>query len=107
MEHEQARAESLEEQWQKLPLSNDFMFCHVLSDLDTCRQFIERLLHIHIDRLEYVQPQKEMHVAADAKGIRFDLYNKRPRRRLRHGDAEIAQAGSVAARTVLSVYNRY
>lgn len=76
MQHEQARAESLEEQWQKLPLSNDFMFCHVLSDLDTCRQFIERLLHIHIDRLEHVQPQKEMRVAADAKGIRFDLYIK-------------------------------
>ncbi len=33
--------------WEDLTISNDFMFCRVMSDADVCGEFIERLLGRH------------------------------------------------------------
>ena len=60
--------------WEELTISNDFMFCRVLSDADVCGEFIERLLGIKVSRIEYVQPQKDVRITPDARGVRFDVY---------------------------------
>ena len=63
-------------EWEKLPLSNDFMFCRVMSNPDICAELIRRLLHIPVERLEEVCAQKDISTAPDAKGVRFDVYVK-------------------------------
>ncbi len=63
-------------EWEKLPLSNDFMFCRVMSNPDVCAELIRRLLHIPVERLEEVHAQKGIAIAPDAKGVRFDVYVK-------------------------------
>ena len=60
--------------WEGLGLSNDFMFCRVMSKESVCRQFIERLLHIRVGRLKYIEPQKDIRITGDARGVRFDVY---------------------------------
>ena len=59
--------------WEELTISNDFMFCRVMSDADVCGEFIERLLGIKVARIEYVQPQKDVRITPDARGVRFDV----------------------------------
>ena len=70
------QAAALAAAWEKLPLSNDFMFCRVMSNLDVCREFIERLLHIKIERLAQPESQKAVNISADTRGVRFDVYVK-------------------------------
>ena len=70
------QAAALAAAWEKLPLSNDFMFCRVMSNLDVCREFIERLLHIKIARLAQPESQKAVNISADTRGVRFDVYVK-------------------------------
>ncbi|MBD5442883.1 MAG: Rpn family recombination-promoting nuclease/putative transposase [Treponema sp.] len=61
--------------WEKLPITNTFMFNKVMtSDLDACRGVIETLLGIKISRVECVQDEKTLEVDALAKGVRFDVY---------------------------------
>ncbi|MBD5404673.1 MAG: Rpn family recombination-promoting nuclease/putative transposase [Treponema sp.] len=61
--------------WEKLPITNTFMFNKVMtSDLDACRGVIETLLGIQISRVECVQDEKTVEVDALAKGVRFDVY---------------------------------
>ena len=44
---------SLEAQWKNASLSNNFIFCRVMSEnLDLCNDFLEMLLNIQIERLE-------------------------------------------------------
>ena len=61
--------------WEKLPITNTFMFNKVMtSDLDACRGVIETLLGIKVSRIECVQDEKTLEVDALAKGVRFDVY---------------------------------
>ncbi|MDE7382561.1 MAG: hypothetical protein K2M99_01555, partial [Treponemataceae bacterium] len=61
--------------WEKLPITNTFMFNKVMtSDLDACRGVIETLLGIKISHIECVQDEKTLEVDALAKGVRFDVY---------------------------------
>ena len=61
--------------WEKLPITNTFMFNKVMtSDLDACRGVIETLLGIKVSRVECVQDEKTLEVDALAKGVRFDVY---------------------------------
>ena len=61
--------------WEKLPITNTFMFNKVMtSDLDACRGVIETLLGIKISRIECVQDERTLEVDALAKGVRFDVY---------------------------------
>ena len=44
---------SLEEQWKNASLSNNFIFCRVMSEnLDLCKDFLEMLLDIQIEKLD-------------------------------------------------------
>lgn len=41
------------ERWENLTLANNFMFCKIMeSEPELCRELLELLLHIKIDRLE-------------------------------------------------------
>ena len=62
--------------WKTMPLSNDFMFCRVMSNPDVCAELLRRLLHIPVERVEEVHAQKSVQLTADSRGVRFDVYVK-------------------------------
>ena len=62
--------------WEDLTIMDDFMFCKVMSDPDICKELLEILLHIKIERLEFQEPQKSFRLTSESKGIRLDVYVK-------------------------------
>ena len=68
---------SLETSWEEASLSNNFIFCRVMSEnLDICKEFLEMLLNIQIDSIRLAQPETTLDVDFFAKGIRLDVYVK-------------------------------
>ena len=62
--------------WEELTITDDFMFCKVMSDSALCKELLEILLHIKIERLEFNEPQKSLKVTPESRGIRLDVYVK-------------------------------
>ena len=62
--------------WEDLTIMDDFMFCKVMSDPDICKELLEILLHIKIERLVFQEPQKSFRLTSESKGIRLDVYVK-------------------------------
>lgn len=60
----------------ELNLEDDFLFAKVMSDKDICREFLEKLLDIVIERVEIPENQKVIDLLLDCKGIRLDIYLK-------------------------------
>ncbi len=65
------------EKWERATLADNFIFCKVMtSNPDICKELLEMLLNIEIERIE--QPVAERNFKADygSKGVRFDVYVK-------------------------------
>ncbi|MDE5614021.1 MAG: Rpn family recombination-promoting nuclease/putative transposase [Treponemataceae bacterium] len=65
------------EKWERATLADNFIFCKVMTETpDLCKELLEMLLGIKIDRIE--QPLAEHSLKADygSKGIRLDVYVK-------------------------------
>ena len=62
--------------WEELTITDDFMFCKVMSDPALCKELLEILLHIKIDRLEFQESQKSLKLTPESRGIRLDVYVK-------------------------------
>ena len=62
--------------WEELTITDDFMFCKVMSDPTLCKELLEILLHIKIERLEFQESQKSFKLTSESKGIRLDVYVK-------------------------------
>ena len=60
--------------FEKLTFHDDFMFGLVMQNKEICREALECLLGIKIDRLEYIEPQKTIAPVYTAHGIRLDVY---------------------------------
>ncbi len=63
--------------WEKLTFANNFLFCKILeNDKELCRQLLELLLHIKIEKLEEPEIERSMQETIDSKSVRFDVYTK-------------------------------
>ena len=62
--------------WEELTITDDFMLCKVMSDSALCKELLEILLHIKIDRLVFQEPQKSFKLTPESRGIRLDVYVK-------------------------------
>lgn len=60
--------------WEDLWISDDYMFAKVMRDKALCKTMLERLLHIKVKDLEYVEEQKTIDISYDAKSVRLDVY---------------------------------
>ena len=68
---------SIEEKWEEASLSNNFIFCRVMSEnLVLCKEFLEMLLNIQIERPQLSEAEKTIDVDFLSKGVRFDVYVK-------------------------------
>ena len=61
---------------EELTFTDDFMFGYVLHNPEICKELLERLLKIQIERLEYPEVEKTISPYYETKGVRLDVYVK-------------------------------
>ena len=63
------------EKYEELKISNQFMFRKVMeSNQQLCKEMLETIFSKKIERIEYLETEKDMKVSYDSKGIRLDVY---------------------------------
>ena len=60
----------------KIGITDDVMFCTVLSNSEDCKEFLQRILGIEIEEIVVVGTQVSMKSNFHAKGVRLDVYAK-------------------------------
>ena len=72
--------------YEKLTISDDFMFGKAMGDKVLCHDVLERMLEEQVGELKDVQAQREFRYTVDGKPVRLDMY---ARDRKRIYDAEM------------------
>ena len=62
--------------WDKLTISNDFIFCKVMSDKEICKEVLEVLLERKVGDILYIDEQKTIDLELDSKSVRLDIFVK-------------------------------
>lgn len=63
------------QKWERATLADNFIFCKVMtSNPDLCKEILELLLGIEIDRIEEPAAERGMKADFGSKGIRLDVY---------------------------------
>ena len=62
--------------FEELTFSDHYMFEKVLQNKDICKELLERLLKIKIERLEYPEIEKTISPYYETRGVRLDVYVK-------------------------------
>jgi predicted transposase/invertase (TIGR01784 family) len=60
----------------ELNLEDDFLFAKVMSDKEICKELLEEILEIKIEKVEIIEEQKTIDLLLESKGIRLDVYVK-------------------------------
>jgi predicted transposase/invertase (TIGR01784 family) len=60
----------------ELNLADDFLFAKVMSDKEVCKELLEEILEIEIEKIEMIEEQKTIDLLLESKGIRLDVYVK-------------------------------
>lgn len=63
-----------EQKWEKLDISNDFIFSKLMRDEEVCKKVLEVLLKFKISNIKYIEDEKIINIGYDAKSIRLDIY---------------------------------
>ncbi len=76
MEYEKTNL-SPAEKWERLTFADNYIFCKVMeTNPDVCKEMLELLLNIKIDRIEMPETERTMKTDFNSKGIRLDVYVK-------------------------------
>ena len=59
-----------------LDLTNNFLFSKVMQDPELCKELLEIILDVEIERIEYSEMEKTLDEKPEAKGVRLDVYVK-------------------------------
>lgn len=62
------------QKYEELGFTNDFMFSRIMQDQKICKPFLEMILDIKIDHIEYLESQKTIDLKIDAKSVRLDIF---------------------------------
>lgn len=62
--------------FKELPFRHRFMFAQVMSDPAICKLFLEKLLGVEIDHIEYIDTEKTLEASSRFHGVRLDVYLK-------------------------------
>lgn len=60
----------------EIRITDNFMFATVMKNENICRPFIERMLGISVEKIEYLEREKDLRADPFSKGIRLDVYVK-------------------------------
>ena len=62
--------------WNELTFSDNFIFCKVMLNEDLCKRFIEILLGIKVEKIEYLNTENQIENYYEGRGIRMDVFVK-------------------------------
>ena len=62
--------------WNELTFADNYIFCKVMLDEELCKRFIEILLGIQLDKIEYLNTENQIENYYDSRGVRLDVYVK-------------------------------
>lgn len=62
--------------YEELTLADDFMFCKVMQNEELCKELLQRILCIPIEKIVYTDSQKVLDDTVDGKSVRLDVYVK-------------------------------
>ncbi len=62
--------------WENLTIANDFVFCKAMLDEELCREVLETVLGIQIERVEHVERQHAIDAGPTSKSVRLDVFVK-------------------------------
>ena len=60
--------------WKDLKLTDDYLFSRIMREEDFCKLFLEMLMGIRIQKVVYLEAQKEVTLFQHSKGVRMDVY---------------------------------
>lgn len=60
--------------YEKLGLSNDYIFAKAMRNARLCKRLLEIILDIEIEKIEYPEEQKVIDEKVDARSVRLDIY---------------------------------
>ena len=66
--------EELQEKWEKLTFTDNFIFSHVMHDENICRQVVEMILGVRIGKIHYLSAQDEHKTDPDSMRIIMDVF---------------------------------
>ena len=87
------------EKWNELTICNDFIFGKVMRNTELCKELLEIILNIPIDRVEFPEEQKTIDISGDGRGVRLDVYVKDGKNTVYDIEMQTAQKEGLAKRT--------
>ncbi len=63
-----------EQRWDTLTIKNDFVFCKTMMNPELCKEVLEAILDIPIERIEYIEHQLALNAQPTDKSVRLDVY---------------------------------
>lgn len=66
--------QSIDERWSNLTIANDFVFCKTMLNTDLCREVLETILGVPIERIEYVGRHEQLDASPEGKSVCLDVY---------------------------------
>ncbi|MBQ6806847.1 MAG: PD-(D/E)XK nuclease family transposase [Lachnospiraceae bacterium] len=66
----------MSQEYDDLKFTNDYIFAKVMRNKKLCKQLLEVILDIEIERIEYPEEQKVIDIMTDARSVRLDVYVK-------------------------------
>lgn len=66
--------QDLTKQWESLTITNDFVFGKVMLDEELCREVLEAILAVPIERIEYVGREDDLDETPAGKSVRLDVH---------------------------------
>ena len=92
---------SIEEKWEEASLSNNFIFCRVMSEnLDLCKEFLEMLLNIQIESISLAQPEKTLKKVSEQAAEKEKLENARKMKEKNISDDIIAECTGLSLQKI-------
>lgn len=68
------KIQAIDAGWSCLTIKNDFVFCKAMLNSELCRDVLEVILQVPIERVEYVGRQETLDTEPEDKGVRLDVY---------------------------------
>ena len=60
--------------WDAITIKNNFLFQETLRNKSLCKQLLERVLHIQVKTIHYMETEKTMKAQLSSKNTRLDVY---------------------------------
>ena len=62
--------------WDAITIKNNFLFQETLRNKSLCKQLLERVLHIQVKTIRYMETEKTMKAQLSSKNTRLDVYEE-------------------------------